>query len=300
MYHYINMFLENMTNATKKMRGYTRRIIEFCEQNGLPQPTGNDSYYKRQISVNQNINVSLSTAKVMEWNDPNTPVVETAIYIRSGEVFKFNTDPPDELGYEMDYVQIFDNLEDALQHVLEVRDYYNQEMRVGSVGMVERSADTAESRVRQEKQRVERQRVEKQRVERQRVERQARQARQARQRDERQRAEHIERLTRQLQEVRDPANRAAFDMSRRRYDLTTEIPTEFICPITMLVMVDPVVANDGNTYERESIEQWIVYSREQRGVAMSPINNRPLGDERLVENRSLRNRIETWMINFDH
>jgi len=33
-------------------------------------------------------------------------------------------------------------------------------------------------------------------------------------------------------------------------------PPEFYCPITHEVMVDPVVAQDGHTYERQAIEEW--------------------------------------------
>ena len=36
----------------------------------------------------------------------------------------------------------------------------------------------------------------------------------------------------------------------------TTLPREFECSITLEVMVDPVVAADGYTYEREAIEKW--------------------------------------------
>lgn len=36
-----------------------------------------------------------------------------------------------------------------------------------------------------------------------------------------------------------------------------QIPEQFLCPITKCVMVEPVVASDGNTYERDAIEKWI-------------------------------------------
>lgn len=34
------------------------------------------------------------------------------------------------------------------------------------------------------------------------------------------------------------------------------IPRQLVCPITLNLMKDPVVAADGNTYEREALEQW--------------------------------------------
>jgi hypothetical protein len=32
---------------------------------------------------------------------------------------------------------------------------------------------------------------------------------------------------------------------------------ELSCPISMQLMTDPVVADDGHTYQRETIEEWI-------------------------------------------
>jgi len=36
-----------------------------------------------------------------------------------------------------------------------------------------------------------------------------------------------------------------------------KIRTEFLCPITYDLLSDPVIAADGNTYERAAIEKWI-------------------------------------------
>ena len=33
----------------------------------------------------------------------------------------------------------------------------------------------------------------------------------------------------------------------------TDIPKEFICPISLEIMKDPVIMSDGQTYDRESI-----------------------------------------------
>jgi hypothetical protein len=48
------------------------------------------------------------------------------------------------------------------------------------------------------------------------------------------------------------------------------IPEVFVCPITMEVMRDPVIAADGHTYEREAIENWL-----RRGHRTSPQINLP-------------------------
>ena len=61
------------------------------------------------------------------------------------------------------------------------------------------------------------------------------------------------------------------------------IPPDFICPLSMEIMDDPVIALDGNSYERVFITQWF-----QRGRVASPLTNQPLGSTHLVPNRNLR------------
>ena len=36
-----------------------------------------------------------------------------------------------------------------------------------------------------------------------------------------------------------------------------EVPKHFICPISQDLMIDPVVAADGFTYENRQITQWL-------------------------------------------
>jgi len=52
-------------------------------------------------------------------------------------------------------------------------------------------------------------------------------------------------------------------------------------------MVDPVIAEDGNSYEREEIERWF---RERH---RSPLTNQPIGTT-LIENIYLRKLIQDW------
>jgi SUMO ligase MMS21 Smc5/6 complex component len=42
---------------------------------------------------------------------------------------------------------------------------------------------------------------------------------------------------------------------------------EIICPITLKIMEDPVIAADGHTYERSAIQEWI--DRATQGVPQS-------------------------------
>ncbi|XP_022084462.1 WD repeat, SAM and U-box domain-containing protein 1-like [Acanthaster planci] len=60
------------------------------------------------------------------------------------------------------------------------------------------------------------------------------------------------------------------------------IPDEYLCPITRELMRDPVIAADGFSYERSSIESWI------RGNKTSPMTNSPLVHTNLTPNRSLK------------
>ena len=69
--------------------------------------------------------------------------------------------------------------------------------------------------------------------------------------------------------------------------LLKDMPNEFLCPITSTLMVDPVIAVDGQSYERAAITQW--FGNHARGVqVLSPITNQPLPSRALVPNLSLR------------
>ncbi|CAD7700374.1 unnamed protein product [Ostreobium quekettii] len=58
--------------------------------------------------------------------------------------------------------------------------------------------------------------------------------------------------------------------------------SQFSCPLTNKLMEDPVVAADGFTYERSSIEEWLV----QNGK--SPMTKQPLLHKELVPNLTMR------------
>ena len=63
------------------------------------------------------------------------------------------------------------------------------------------------------------------------------------------------------------------------------VPSEFKCPISLELMKDPVVASDGCTYERDSIQKWLAEHN------TSPATNEPLQHRLLFQNRALRNLI---------
>ncbi|XP_040058503.2 WD repeat, SAM and U-box domain-containing protein 1 isoform X3 [Gasterosteus aculeatus] len=66
-------------------------------------------------------------------------------------------------------------------------------------------------------------------------------------------------------------------------------PDEFLCPITRELMKDPVIAADGYSYERESIQSWIKGKNQT-----SPMTNLVLQTTLLTPNRSLKMAITRW------
>mmetsp|Transcript_12578 Transcript_12578/g.18999 ORF Transcript_12578/g.18999 Transcript_12578/m.18999 type:complete len:443 (-) Transcript_12578:295-1623(-) len=66
-------------------------------------------------------------------------------------------------------------------------------------------------------------------------------------------------------------------------------PDEFLCPITQELMQDPVIAQDGHTYERTAIEAWLT-----TGNGTSPMTNQPLTSGTLLPNFNLKSQISSW------
>jgi len=69
------------------------------------------------------------------------------------------------------------------------------------------------------------------------------------------------------------------------------VPDGFLCPITGEIMKDPVIDNQGISYEREAIEEWL-----RRGNTTSPFQQ-PLQLCDLRPNVDLRKSIEDWQKN---
>ncbi|XP_056134464.1 WD repeat, SAM and U-box domain-containing protein 1 isoform X2 [Lampris incognitus] len=69
----------------------------------------------------------------------------------------------------------------------------------------------------------------------------------------------------------------------------TNIPDEFLCPITRELMKDPVIAADGYSYERGAIESWI--NTKNRS---SPMTNLPLMTTLLTPNHTLKMAMGRW------
>lgn len=78
-------------------------------------------------------------------------------------------------------------------------------------------------------------------------------------------------------------------------DLDDERPKDHYCPISHEIFIDPVIAADGYTYERASIEQWIKQTSD-RGIIPpnSPMTGAPLENNNLISNFALRSLVNEW------
>ncbi|KAG2269874.1 hypothetical protein Bca4012_071987 [Brassica carinata] len=71
--------------------------------------------------------------------------------------------------------------------------------------------------------------------------------------------------------------------------IVTQVPKDFVCPISLDLMTDPVIVSTGQTYDRTSIARWI-----EEGHCTCPKTGQTLIDSRIVPNRALKNLIVQW------
>lgn len=71
----------------------------------------------------------------------------------------------------------------------------------------------------------------------------------------------------------------------------SSFPNEWLCPITLSIMRNPVIASDGHSYEKSAIEEWFMRSNH------SPKTNEILRSLDLIPNHALRNTIEDFFKN---
>lgn len=70
-----------------------------------------------------------------------------------------------------------------------------------------------------------------------------------------------------------------------------DIPSHFLCPISLEVMRDPVTVSTGITYDRESIQKWLSSGKNKA----CPVTKQPLLlDADLTPNHTLRRIIQAW------
>ncbi|KAG0559611.1 hypothetical protein KC19_10G118300 [Ceratodon purpureus] len=66
-------------------------------------------------------------------------------------------------------------------------------------------------------------------------------------------------------------------------------PVEYLCPITLDLMLDPVIVATGQTYDRTSITRWI-----QAGHSTCPKTGQKLSHKELISNFAVRSLIAQW------
>ncbi|KAD7477768.1 hypothetical protein R6Q59_007430 [Mikania micrantha] len=72
-----------------------------------------------------------------------------------------------------------------------------------------------------------------------------------------------------------------------------EVPSQFLCPISMQPMKDPVTISTGITYDRESIERWLFTTKN----TTCPVTKQPLcgpSGTDLIPNHTVRRLIQSW------
>ena len=76
--------------------------------------------------------------------------------------------------------------------------------------------------------------------------------------------------------------------------LTSSIPEEFICPLTLSLMKDPVASRYGHSFDREAIMAWM--DAEKNGRFVCPMTRQELYPSMLVTNTNLKKRIQSWLL----
>ncbi|KXZ46268.1 hypothetical protein GPECTOR_45g138 [Gonium pectorale] len=74
---------------------------------------------------------------------------------------------------------------------------------------------------------------------------------------------------------------------------TFGVPADFVCPLSLCVMRDPVMVESGHSFERGYIEKHLAISNS------NPATNLKLDSRRLVPNIALRNAIQSWLDRHD-
>jgi hypothetical protein len=70
----------------------------------------------------------------------------------------------------------------------------------------------------------------------------------------------------------------------------TSLPRHFLCPLTQELMDEPVISNDGVTYERAAILKWL------KEHDTCPVTQRPLSRSSLIPNTELRRALDLWQM----
>lgn len=78
------------------------------------------------------------------------------------------------------------------------------------------------------------------------------------------------------------------EVIKKKMSAITPVPDHFVCPISLEIMVDPVICSDGITYERREIRQWL------QNHNTSPKTNEELINKLLIPNYALKAGIDKF------
>ncbi|XP_014514237.1 U-box domain-containing protein 3 [Vigna radiata var. radiata] len=67
------------------------------------------------------------------------------------------------------------------------------------------------------------------------------------------------------------------------------VPPYFLCPLSLELMLDPVIVASGQTYERQSIQKWL-----DHGLTVCPKTRQRLTHTNLIPNYTVKAMIATW------
>lgn len=99
----------------------------------------------------------------------------------------------------------------------------------------------------------------------------------------------IELETKELQDdIKDLKRQLGYSQPLGNVD-EKDCPHSYLCPISLTLMKDPVIACDGHSYERESITKWF------ESHNTSPVTNLPLPSQMLIDNHTLKGAIEEYL-----
>jgi hypothetical protein len=70
---------------------------------------------------------------------------------------------------------------------------------------------------------------------------------------------------------------------------SVEIPSNFLCPITLQMMVNPLMTRTGFNFEKAAILSWL-----DQGSGSCPLTREPLTTSDLISNRRLATQIRFW------
>jgi hypothetical protein len=72
-------------------------------------------------------------------------------------------------------------------------------------------------------------------------------------------------------------------------EIDIDVPSFFVCPISLEIMKDPVTVSTGITYDRESIEKWLISKKNKT----CPVTKQQLSDYTDLT-PTLRRLIQAW------